>query len=150
MATTFTNLNYHLVFSTKDRRPLITPQLRTDLYPYMAGIIKGERGVHAEIGGMPDHVHLLVRWRPDVSISKLLQTIKSKSSGWMHREHDSNKGFGWQDAYAVFTVSESQCPKVIAYIRKQEKHHAKRDFKQELVALLKSHGIQYDERYIWS
>jgi len=150
MATTYTNLNYHIVFSTKDRRPLITPPLRARLYPYITSIITGERGIVAAIGGTCDHIHLLVRWRPDVSISNLLKTVKSMSSGWVHRQDGLSPGFGWQEAYAAFTVSESQCARVAAYVECQENHHAGRDFKHELLALLASHGIGYDERYIWT
>ena len=83
------------------------------------------------------------------SISKLLQTIKSISSGWVHQTFENKSEFGWQNGYSAFTVSLSQCDKVRKYIKSQEGHHKKFDFKEELISLLKAHGVEYDERYIW-
>jgi REP element-mobilizing transposase RayT len=86
MADTFTNLLYHLVFSTKNRQPLITEDVRERLYQYMGGIIRGEGGSLLEIGGVPDHVHLLARFKPDVSVSEMIKRIKSKSSQWLNEQ----------------------------------------------------------------
>ena len=85
MAGTFTNLNFHIIFSDKERSHLIIPEIQPRLYDYMGGIIKGERGVLDKIGGTADHIHILLRWRPDESLSKLLQILKSRSSGWVHQ-----------------------------------------------------------------
>src|SRR5687767_4686723 len=121
MAGTYTNLLYHLVFSTKDRIPLITKGLQQDLYSYMGGIIRGEGGILIEIGGIADHVHLLTKFKPTKSVSEMLNRIKSK---WVNEEHASNlRKFGWQDGYAALTVSESLVPSVRSYIRNQENHH---------------------------
>jgi REP-associated tyrosine transposase len=149
MAGTYTNLLYHLVFSTKGRYPLITTELQSDLYAYMGGIIRGEGGVLLEIGGMPDHVHLLVKFKPTISISDMLRRIKANSSGWVNEEREGLRKFGWQDGYAAFTVSESQIGVVRQYIQQQEAHHRGLSYQDEFRALLERHGIEYDEQYLW-
>jgi REP element-mobilizing transposase RayT len=149
MPSTYTNLLYHLVFSTKDRAPLITEAIREDLYSYMGGIIRGEGGVSLQIGGISDHVHLLVKLKPAVAVSDILRQLKSNSSKWANETHESVHKFGWQDGYAAFSVSKSQVPVVTEYIRNQEQHHRRSDFKMELVELLRRHEIEYDERYLW-
>ena len=148
MAGTYTNLLYHIVFSTKNRLPLITPQLKEDLYAYMGGIVRGEGGTLLEINGMPDHVHLLVKLKPTTAISDFLRVLKANSSKWANEKKRLRK-LGWQEGYAAFTVSESQSPRVRNYIRNQEEHHGKQDYKSELLSLLKKHRVEYDERYLW-
>ncbi len=149
MSGTFTKILFHVVFSTKDRRPQITDELRPRLYQFMCGIIKSEKGLCYEIGGMPDHVHMLIRWRPDESLSSLIRNVKSRSSGWVHKTYQNSQEFRWQDGYAAFSVSESQMKSVKEYIHRQEEHHKECDFKHELVALLQSHRIEFDEIYLW-
>jgi putative transposase len=149
MAGTYTNLLYHLVFSTKSRRKLITPELEPDLYAYVGGIIRGEGGILLEIGGCSDHVHLLAKLKPTKSISEMLNRIKAKSSKWIHAEHSKVKAFGWQDGYGAFSVSESQVKIVRRYIKNQKLHHAQQSYKEEFRALLIRNGIEFDERYIW-
>ena len=150
MPGTFTNLLYHLVFSTKERLPLIGESFQEELYKYMGGIIRGEGGVLLEIGGIADHVHLLAKLKPTIAVSDMLRLLKANSSKWINDEQKvKQRKFGWQDGYAAFTVSESQAPRVVRYIRSQEAHHRKLDFKEELIALLKKHRIEYDERYLW-
>jgi putative transposase len=149
MANTFTNLLYHIVFSTKDRIPLIERDLQGRLYEYMGGIIRGEGGVLLEIGGVADHVHLLTKLKADIAVSDMLRLMKANSSKWVNEERLIAGRFGWQTGYAAFTVSESQVSRVRKYIRSQESHHAKVSFKEELIALLKKNRIEYDERYLW-
>jgi REP-associated tyrosine transposase len=148
MASTFTNLLYHIVFSTKDRIPMIQADVRERLYEYMGGIIRGEGGVLLEIGGVPDHVHLLAKLKADTAIADLLRVLKSNSSGWVNDEHLIQGRFAWQTGYAAFSVSESQVGKIRQYLRNQESHHAKVSFKDELIALLKKNRIEYDERFL--
>ena len=147
MATTYTRFLYHLVFSTKHRAPLITPELRDPLYAYIGGIVRDHRGVLMAAGGMPDHVHLLVNLRAVPSVAEHLQVIKGGSSRWINDNHPQ-LGFAWQTGYGGFTVSESSVPEVMRYIANQEAHHQRMTFKEELVRLLKRHGIEYDERYL--
>lgn len=101
------------------------------------------------MGGTCDHVHLLIRWRPDGSVSDLVRDMKSASSGWVHQNFDGLSAFHWQDGFGAFTVSHSQGEKVKAYIRGQENHHREKGFKREYITLLKAHNVDYDERYIW-
>ncbi len=149
MPGTYTKLLYHLVFSTKRRAPLITPELQPRLYPYMGGLIRSEKGICHQIGGVADHVHLLVTWRTDETIAELLRKLKSNSSSWVHKTFPKMRSFYWQDGYGAFTVSPSQFNKVDTCIRNQEKHHRKLSFEEELERLLKAHGIEYDPRYIF-
>ena len=148
MADTFTNLLYHLVFSTKDRRPRITDNIRERLYEYMGGIIRGEGGCLLEIGGVPDHVHLLARFKSDVSVAEMLKRIKAKSSKWLNELPGRSVRFQWQVGYAAFSVSESRVPAVRAYIQRQPEHHARVSLRDELASLLEKNGIELDERYL--
>ena len=148
MATTFANLLCHLVFSTKNRLPLIHDGLRERLYEYMGGIVRGEGGSLMEVGGVSDHVHLLVRSKTDVSVATLVKKIKGKSSGWVNDLPARQERFYWQEGYGAFSVSASVVPKVQRYIRTQEEHHRRTSFKDELITLLKRHHIPYDERYL--
>lgn len=148
MANTFANLLYHVVFSTKHRIPLIQEDVKEPLYEYIGGIIRGERGVLLEIGGMPDHVHILARFRTDIAVAMMVQKIKGKSSTWRNEHPRKTEHFYWQAGYAAFTVSESLVKKVQAYIRNQEEHHKKVSFKEELIALLRKNKIPFDEKYL--
>ena len=149
MAGTYTNLLYHLVFSTQDRLPLVSRELQPDLYAYIGGIVRGEGGTLLEIGGMPDHVHLLAKFKPTVSIADMLRQIKTNSSKWVTEEKLKWRKFGWQDGYGAFSVSESQIGTVRQYIQQQEQHHRGRSYQDEFRELLERHGIDYDERYLW-
>ena len=148
MATTFSNLLYHIVYSTKDRVPSIDGDLREPLYEYIGGIIRGERGILLEIGGVPDHVHLLAKFKTDIAVSMMVQKIKGNSSGWVNERSSRAEHFEWQVGYGIFSVSGSLVDKVRRYIRNQEEHHKKVSFKDELISLLKKNGISYDERYL--
>ncbi|HTG31991.1 MAG TPA: IS200/IS605 family transposase [Thermoanaerobaculia bacterium] len=145
MRNTYSKLNYHIVFSTKNRIPLITETVRDELYGYIGGILRGNGGVLLVAGGMPDHVHLLAGWGTSISVAKMLQLIKANSSKWMNERPDVAAGrFGWQEGYGAFTVSESQIAIVRKYISSQEEHHRKLSFREEFIELLKRHGIPYD------
>ena len=148
MGTTFANLLYHIVFSTKHRAPLIREELRNDLYGYMGGILRGEGGILLEIGGMPDHVHLLAKLRTDVAVARVVQKVKAKPSKWRNELPNTLERFEWQEGYGAFSVSESLAGKVRRYIQNQEEHHRETSFEDELIALLKRHRIPYDERYL--
>lgn len=149
MAGTYTNLLYHLVFSTKQRIPLITKELQPDLYAYIGGIVRGEGGTLLEIGGVSDHVHLLTKFKPTATVSDMLKSVKSGSSKWVNEERSKLRKFGWQDGYAAFSVSESSVDAVQRYIRDQERHHSGQSYQDEFRALLDRHGINYDEKYLW-
>ncbi len=148
MPGTYSQILLHVVFSTKQRRAFITNDIQARLYDYVGGIIRAEKGTVYAIGGMPDHLHILLRWRTDGAISDLMRTLKPRSSRWVHETFRNSGGFAWQEGYAVFSVSKSAEANVKAYIENQAEHHRKRDFAEEFLALLHAHGIEYDERFV--
>jgi REP element-mobilizing transposase RayT len=150
MSSTLTNLLYHIVFSTKNREPIITTPIRAELYKYIGGIVRGEGGTLLEIGGMPDHVHLVVRFKAEPSVATMVKIIKSKSSKWLNEQPKRPGRFEWQRGYAAFTVSVSQLAGVRTYVKNQEQHHRHKTFQDELRLLLEKHGVEYDERYLWT
>ena len=146
MPHSFAQIAIHIVFSTKDRRKLIPKDFQSRLWSYISGICKNEGiFVHA-VGGMEDHVHLLVQIPPTTALSKAINTIKTNSSKWANEE---GHVFAWQQGYAAFSVSASNIPAVIEYIRTQETHHKKMNFEEEFVALLKKHGVDYDPKFVF-
>ena len=149
MSSTLTNLIYHVVFSTKGRLNLMEPNSKEDLFAYICGIVKGEGGAVLNIGGTMDHLHILFKSPPRISISELMKKIKGNSSKWMNEKHIGANKFKWQIGYGAFSVSESIVPKVSEYIGNQEEHHRKFTFRQEFLLLLEKHKVKYDEKYIW-
>lgn len=149
MAHTFTNLRTHIIFSPKDRLPVITADLKTRLFAYLGGIIRDLNGKAIIVGGTADHVHLLLSMTPTLSISETLRLLKANSSRWVNRERSTKQAFAWQSGYGAFSVSESSAAAVVKYIQSQEEHHKRVSFQEEFVAFLKKNGITYDERYLW-
>ena len=149
MPGTYSQLLLHVVFSTKGRQPWITQDVAGRLYPYIGGIVRAEKGVLYDIGGVGDHVHMYLRWRPDGSISDLMRTAKARSSKWMHETYPDLAAFAWQEGYSAFTVSKSQEEAVKKYIAGQAEHHKREDFKSELLRLLLAHGVEFDEKYVF-
>jgi REP element-mobilizing transposase RayT len=145
MAHTYTNLLTHALFSTKDRQPLIRPEMKSDLYAYMGGIIKNLRGKPVLINGPKDHVHLLFVLPASLSLADFMEKLKANSSKWAK---DRVRGFAWQAGYAAFSVSQSKLDEVKAYIAQQEGHHRRRTYQEEVVALLKRHGVEFDQRFV--
>jgi REP element-mobilizing transposase RayT len=145
----FTNLNYHIVFSTKGRRPFIYDDLRPRLAKYIGGIVRELEGDVLSANGPTDHFHVVAILTPKVAVMDVIKGIKGGSSKWIHETFRELPDFDWQDGYAAFTVSQSALPRVIAYVEGQVEHHKKMTFQEELVALLKRHGVKYDERYIF-
>ena len=148
MPSTHLSLHYHLVFSTKDRRNLIDPEWRERLHSYLGGIIRSIGAVPGAIGGVGDHVHLLVGLRATHRLADVLRDLKSASSEWVHQEIRVAT-FAWQEGYGAFTVSSSNLQTVIRYIRNQEAHHRKRTFQDEYRELLERSGVAFDERFLW-
>jgi len=149
MPGTYSQILLHIAFSTKDRQPWITSELAERLYPYMGGIVRAERGALCSIGGIEDHVHLYLRWRPDESVSALMRTVKARSSKWVHDIFPALGSFAWQEGYSVFSVSKSQEEAVKRYIEGQAAHHKKEDFRCEILRMLRAHGVEFDERYVF-
>ena len=149
MAHSFTNLLTHIVFSTKTRAPLIDSDLAARLHPYLGGIVRELGGTALEINGTTDHVHLLTRLPASVALADALRIMKTNSSRWVHQTWPDRRSFAWQTGYGAFSVSQSNVEDVRAYIANQEKHHRRMSFQEELIGLLRRHGIEFDERYIW-
>ena len=139
----------HCVFSTKERRRTITPELQERLWPYLGGIARENRMKAISIGGVEDHVHLLLSLPATISISKAMRLIKGGSSKWIHDTFPEHRLFGWQEGYGAFSIGIADVERTVAYIENKARHHRTRDFKEEFVSFLNKHGIEYDERYLW-
>jgi len=147
MPSTYTSLHYHIVFATKSREPLIIPDWRGRLHEYLGGTVRGLEGIPQGIGGVVDHVHLLVALKPTHCLSDFVRELKKASSVWIC-ETIRQPRFHWQEGYAAFTVSSSARPSVQDYIARQEEHHRRRTFREELVEFLQKAGLEFDERYL--
>jgi putative transposase len=149
MSHSFVSAIFHCAFSTKGRRNLITPDLQDRLWPYMGGIAR-ENGITAmSIGGVENHVHLLLAISSTITVAQALQLIKGASSKWVHDTFPKHQYFAWQEGYGAFSIGISQVDRTVSYIQSQRDHHKKLTFQDEFRQILKRHGIEYDERYIW-
>jgi len=146
----YTKLTYHIVFSTKERRPFLQGESLGRVCQYLGGILREQKAHPQRIGGMEDHIHIAVSLSPTVAVSDIIRVVKTNCSRWIHETLEDLAEFAWQQSYAAFTVSESVLPDVVRYIEGQAAHHKRQTFQEELLALLARHGIEYDERYIWS
>jgi REP element-mobilizing transposase RayT len=140
---------FHCVFSTKERRLVISTGLQERLWPFLGGIARQNKMKAIEIGGIEDHVHILLSLPSTIAISKAVQLIKGGSSKWVHENFPEHRLFSWQEKYGAFSVSVSQLDTIVEYIRHQPAHHRTMTFQEEFLALLKKHRIEFDERYIW-
>ena|SRR5579863_452699 len=143
MPHTYVSNFVHCIFSTKERKPLIAIDRKSDLYAYIGGIARGEGFSLVAAGGTADHVHLLFILPATQPLAATVQKLKGSSSHWM------GKGFSWQEGYGAFNVSPSQVAVLKAYIQRQEQHHRKHSFEEEFTTLLRSCGIEYDPRYVF-
>ncbi len=148
MPQTFTNLDYHVIFSTHERRPYITPDIRERLYEYIGGILKNEQCVLLAAGGTTDHVHLLISTHTQITMADLMRTVKAKSSKWIHEAYPAKREFRWQSGYGAFTVSRSHRGRIRKYIKEQEEHHKRLSSREELAAILEKCGIQFNHKYL--
>jgi putative transposase len=150
MPHSYTSILVHVVFSTRDREPQLDLTLQERLYPYLGGIVRQSGGRLFTANGVEDHVHLLASLNGTLPITEVIRRIKGSSSKWIHETFPDRAQFAWQRGYGAFTVSQSQVPRVAAYIERQKAHHAKMSFHDEFVRLLKVHAISPDERYLWT
>ena len=148
MANTYTQIHIHAIFAVQNRLSLIQKQWQDELYKYISGIITNNGHKLLQIGGMPDHVHILLGMRPIQSLSDLMQDIKGNSSQWINKKQFVRGKFLWQEGYGAFSYGKSQIDNVAKYIQQQEEHHKKRNFTEEYLELLKIFEIEFDERYI--
>jgi REP element-mobilizing transposase RayT len=149
MANTFSQIYFHIVFSTKNRVDLIHPDIEARVWAYLGGIARKHKMTPIQIGGIDNHVHALLGAPTTVSASQAAKYLKGDSSLWIHGEFPNLRDFAWQDGYGVFSVSKSLIPNVVEYIKRQRRHHERQTFEEEFVELLKLHEIDYDEKYLF-
>jgi putative transposase len=147
MPSTFTSLDYHLVFSTKDRRPSIETNWRAKLHEYLGGTVNGLGGTAKGVGGTADHVHLPVGLRPTHTLSDFMRELKKATSVWVDEEIKV-RSFAWQEGYGAFSVSPTARSKVRAYIANQEEHHRTKSFREEFVEFLQQAEILFEDKYL--
>jgi REP element-mobilizing transposase RayT len=149
VSQTLTQILVHAVFSTKNRRDLIFPEVEAKLYAYIGGICRNCESPLLAIGGTGNHVHLLFVLSKNVALSHLIMTIKKDSSKWMKTQGAAHVDFHWQDGYGAFSVAASQRGDVIEYMRNQKEHHRTRSFEEELMAIARKCGVEVDPQYLW-
>ena len=149
MANTYSQIYIHVVFSVKGRQNLIQNNWKDDLHKYICGIVNGKDQKVYAIGGVADHIHILISIKPNISVSDLVRDIKANSSKWINEKKYINQKFQWQEGFGAFSSSQSHLDTIIAYINNQEKHHQKRTFKNEYLELLEKFNVDYDDKYVF-
>ncbi|MBT3279200.1 MAG: IS200/IS605 family transposase [Phycisphaerales bacterium] len=144
----FSDINFHVVYATKGRKPFLDKETIQRLADYSGGIIRKAGGVLLAANGTADHLHLLLALQPTCTPAEVIRDIKANSSRWIHETFPDNSDFAWQDGYSIFSVSQSVVPNVVSYIQTQPDHHKRMSFQDELRSLLDRHEIEYDERYL--
>jgi len=139
----------HIIFSTKDRAPLLGPEIRPALHAYLATVARNVDCECYRVGGVADHVHLAVRLTRTLTTAQLIEELKTSSSKWLKTQSPALAAFSWQRGYGALSVSPSGMDGLLDYIDKQEEHHRTRTFQDEYRAFLTKYGIEYDERYVW-
>jgi putative transposase len=149
MSHSYSNMLSHVIFSTRDRRPLIDAEMKPRLLGYMNGIVDESGGKVLSLNAMADHLHMLWELPPTLALSDSMRVLKTNSSRWVHETWGSQKPFAWQTGYGAFSVSRSNVSAVANYIEEQESHHRKRTFQEEFIELLVKHGIDYDPKHVF-
>ncbi|MEO6454731.1 MAG: IS200/IS605 family transposase [Ginsengibacter sp.] len=149
MPNTYTQIHIQFVFAVKYRMAVIHQSWKDELHQFITGIIQNKSHKMLQINTMPDHLHMLIGFRPDENMSQLIQVVKSESTKWINDKNYTEEKFSWQNGFGAFSYSKSHVPDVIKYIQNQEQHHNKQTFLQEYTAFLKAFEIEFDERYIF-
>jgi putative transposase len=149
MAQSLADIILHIVFSTKERLPLIKPSVEEELYSYISGVCKKLNSPVIKINGVEDHIHILLQLGRTIAVSDLISEIKSSSSRWIKTKDPFFNNFSWQGGFGVFSVSRHNLEGAKRYLEEQKEHHKKVSFKEELLALLKRAEIRYDEKHLW-
>ena len=149
MSHSYVSQLMHCVFSTKERRPFITPELQTRLFPYIGGIARKNKMKLISAGGVDDHVHLFISLPKTLNIAHAMQLVKGGSSKWIHDEFTEHPKFEWQEGYGAFSIGIGEVERTVKYISNQAEHHKKRDFKTEFISFLDKHLMEYDPRYVF-
>ena len=150
MVNTYSCLNVHCVFSTKDREPCLTGELEERHRSYLGGTVRKHKMKALAVGGTSDHVHLLITLPATMAVAVAMRLVKGSSTWWVRENFATHRKFKWQAGYGAFSVSPSQMEQTIAYIMNQKEHHRGRTFQEEYLAFLEKYGIEFDERYLWT
>ena len=149
MATTLTSILVHITFSTKDRQRTLPSDLLPELFAYTGGVCRDMRSALLHAGGVEDHVHLLVSLGKTTAVADLMMHVKRATSMWVKNQRPGLHAFAWQDGYFAFSIGHDGLDAVRAYLDGQREHHARIDFKSEMVAFLAKYKVKYDPRYLW-
>ena len=149
MPQSLANVLVHLVFSTKERRPLLRDDVRSKLHAYIIGILENHGSPSLETNSVADHIHILFSLSRTITIAKIVEEVKTGSSSWLKTQGDDYRNFHWQNGYGAFSIGQSQMEEVKKYIANQPEHHRKISFQDEYRKFLERYQIQYDERYVW-
>jgi REP element-mobilizing transposase RayT len=149
MPQSLSNVLLHIVFSTKNRAKLILPEFENELHAYLSDICRANKSNVYKVGGTENHVHIACSLPRTITISSLLEEIKSSSSKWMKSKSPNCSSFAWQSGYGAFSLGQSQLPTLIQYVENQHAHHGKKSFEDELLGFLKLYEIKFDEQYLW-
>jgi len=149
MAQSLSNILIHMIFSTKNREPVILPEIAQQLYSYMSATAREYGSYVHEIGGVEDHVHILLSLPRTISVSELVENIKKTSSKWIKTKGNVYTAFAWQGGYGAFSIGQSGYENLRTYIQTQKDHHKKISFQEEYRMFLKKYGVPYDEKYLW-
>ncbi|KHJ38051.1 MULTISPECIES: IS200/IS605 family transposase [Pedobacter] len=147
--STYTQIIYQIVFSTKYRERVLTKNNRKELFKYIWGILESKKCHLYRINGVEDHIHIVTHLHPSVSLASLVKDIKVASSLYIKEKKLFENFIGWQGGYGAFTYSIKEKARVIKYVKNQEEHHGEKTFKEEYIALLDEHGIEFEEKYLW-
>ena len=146
--STYTQLLYQIVFSTKDRAHTLTDDHRKELFQYISGILKNKNCHLYQIGGVADHIHIVLHIHPSVALASIVKDIKLASSQQIKEQGLFKEFSGWQDGYGAFTYSIKEKDRLIEYVKNQEEHHRRKTYKEELMELLIEHGVVFDEKFM--
>jgi len=149
MPQSLSSILIHLIFSTKNREPFITPEVEPELHPYLASIFRAMKSPSLAIDGTADHVHILFSLSRIVTVAKLVEEVKTESSKWIKTKGPAFRNFHWQKGYGAFSIGQSNVTGLKRYIRSQKQHHKRISFQDEYRKFLASYGIEYDELYVW-
>ena len=149
MPQSLSSILIHLIFSTKNREPSLSPEIDAELYPYIASIFKAMKSPALIIDGASDHLHTLFSLSRVVTIADLVEGVKTESSKWIKTKGQEFRNFHWQNGYGAFSISQSEVATVKRYIRRQKEHHRRVTFQDEYRRFLAAYEVEYDERYVW-
>jgi len=149
MANTYTQIYLHVVFAVEGRQNLIPKRHKEELHKYITGIIKNKKQKLIAINSLPDHIHIFVGMKPNIALSDLVRDIKNNSSSFIDKKRWVRGKFNWQEGFGAFSYGHSQIDRVVRYIQNQEKHHAKKTFKEEYLQMLEKFQVKYDEKFLF-